>query len=79
MYRDTANVEYKIYDYADNNWSHRNSDKRLKEKFGSHTGKEFSRFTTKDSCSLKLEVRAVGITAGSGREAPGRKGMWQDT
>jgi hypothetical protein len=30
--------------------SHRNSDKRFKEKFGSQTGKAFDRFTTKDSC-----------------------------
>ena len=27
---------------------------------------------------MKLEARAVGITAGS-REVPGRKGMWQET
>jgi hypothetical protein len=29
-------------------------------------------------CSLKLEARALGITAGS-REVPGRKGLWPET
>ena len=49
MYRDTMNVEHEMYDYTSNNWSHRNSNKRFKEKFGSHTRKTFSRVTTKDS------------------------------
>jgi len=50
MYRDTANVEPEMYDCTSNNWSHWNSNKKLKEKFGSCTGKTFDRFTTKDSC-----------------------------
>jgi len=49
MYRDTTNVEPVIYEYTSKNWSHRNSDEKLKEKFGSGTRKAFDRFTTKDS------------------------------
>ena len=39
----------KIHDYTSNNWSHWNSNKKLKEKFGSCTRKTFDRFTTNDS------------------------------
>jgi hypothetical protein len=39
MYRDTTNVEPEMYDYIGNNWSHRNSNEKLKEKFGSYTRK----------------------------------------
>jgi hypothetical protein len=49
MYRDTTNLQIEMYDYTANNWSHRNSNKRFKEKFGSHNRKTYSRFTTKDS------------------------------
>jgi len=49
MYRDTTNVEPEMYDYTSNNRSHWNSNEKLKEKFGSCTGKTFDRFTTKDS------------------------------
>ena len=54
MYRDTANVEHEMYGYTGNNWSHRNSKKKFKEKFGSHTRKTFVKFTTKDSCTLNI-------------------------
>ena len=37
MYRDTTNVKLEIYGYTGNNWSHRNSNKSFKDKFGSHT------------------------------------------
>ena len=37
MYRDTTNVEPEMYDYTSNNWSHWNSNEKLKEKFGSCT------------------------------------------
>ena len=61
------NVEPKMYDYTSNNWSHWNSNEKLKEKFGSCAKKIFDRFTTKDNCtwnvtqygkycSVKLEV-----------------------
>ena len=32
MYRDTTNVEPEMYDYTSNNWSHWNSNEKLKEK-----------------------------------------------
>ena len=35
MYRDTTNVEPEMYDYTSNNWSHWNSNEKLKEKSGS--------------------------------------------
>ena len=41
MYRDTTNVEPEMYDYTSNNWSHWNSNEKLKEKFGSGTRKTF--------------------------------------
>jgi hypothetical protein len=37
MCRDTTNME--MYDYTGNNWSHWNSNEKLKKKFGSCTGK----------------------------------------
>jgi len=49
IYRDTMNVELEMYDYTSNNWSHWNSNEKLKEKFGNCTRKTFDRFTTKDS------------------------------
>ena len=49
MYRDTTNVEPEMYDYTGNNWSHWNSNEKLKEKFGICTRKIFCRFTTRDS------------------------------
>ena len=49
MCRDTTNVEPEMYNYTSNNWSHWNSNEKLKEKFGSGTRKTFDRFTTKDS------------------------------
>jgi hypothetical protein len=49
MYRDTTNVEPEMYDYTSYNLSHWNSNKNLKEKFGSGTRKTFDSFTTKDN------------------------------
>jgi hypothetical protein len=54
MYRDTTNVEHEMYDYTGNNWNHRNSNKRLKEKFGNHNRKTFNIVTTKDSYTLNI-------------------------
>jgi len=54
MYRDTTNVEPDTYDYTSNNWSHWNSNEKLKETFGSCTRKTFDRFTTKDSCTWNI-------------------------
>ena len=39
MFRDTTNLEPEMYDYTSNNWSHWNRNEKLKEKFGSCTGK----------------------------------------
>jgi hypothetical protein len=39
MYRDATNVEPEMYDYTSNNWSHWNSNEKLKEKFGNSTRK----------------------------------------
>jgi hypothetical protein len=54
MYRDTTNVEPEIYDCTSNNWSHWNSNEKLKEKFGNCTRKTFDRFTTKDSYTWNI-------------------------
>jgi hypothetical protein len=53
-YTDATNVEHEMYDYTGNYWSHWNSNKKLKEKFGSYTRKTFGRFTTKDSCTWNI-------------------------
>ena len=54
MYRDTTNVEPEMYDCTSNNWSHWNSNEKLKEKFGNRTRKTFDRFTTKDSYTWNI-------------------------
>jgi len=43
-----------MYDSTSNNWSHWNSNRKLKEKFGSCTGKTFDRITTKDSYTWNI-------------------------
>jgi hypothetical protein len=48
-YRDKTNVEPEMYDYTSNNWSHWNSNEKVKEKFGSYARKTFDRFITKDN------------------------------
>ena len=48
------NYYYYYYYYTNNNWSHWNSNEKLKEKFGSCTRKTFNRFTTKDSCTWNI-------------------------
>jgi len=54
LYRDTTNVEPEMYDSTSNNWSHWNSNEKLKEKFGSCTSKTFDRFITKDSYAWNI-------------------------
>ena len=54
MYRDRTNVEPEMYDCTSNNWSHWNSNEKLKEKFGNCTKKTFDRFTTKDSYTWNI-------------------------
>ena len=41
-------------DYSSNNWSHWDSNEKLKEKFGSCTRNTFDRFTTKDSYTWNI-------------------------
>ena len=43
------NVEQEMYDYTGTYWSNRNSNRRLKKKFGNHARSRFNRFTSKDS------------------------------
>ena len=43
---DKRNVEPEMYDYTNENWSHWNSNEKLKEKFGNCTRKTFDSFTT---------------------------------
>ena len=43
-----------MYDCTSNNWSHWNSNEKLKEKFGKYTRKTFDRFTTKDSYTWNI-------------------------
>jgi hypothetical protein len=43
-----------MYDYASYNWSHWNSNKKLKEKPGSYTRKTFDRFTTENSYTWNI-------------------------
>ena len=47
-------MEPEMYDYTNNNWSHWNSNEKLKEKFGSCTRKTLDRFTTKDSYTWNM-------------------------
>jgi len=54
MYRDTTNVEPEMSDCTSNNWSHWNSNEKLKEKFGNYTRKTLERFTTKDSYTWNI-------------------------
>ena len=56
VYRDATNVEPEMYDCTSNNWSHWNSNEKLKKKFGSCTRKKFERFTSKDSYTWKITL-----------------------
>ena len=58
-YKFTMNVEPEMYDYASNNWSHWNSNEKLKEKFGRYTSKTLNRFTTKDSYTWNITHNTV--------------------
>ena len=48
------NVEPEMYNHTSNNWSHWDSNVKLKEKFGSWTRKTLNRFTTKDSYTWNI-------------------------
>ena len=51
-------VEPEICYYTSNNWSHWNSNEKLKEKFGYYTKKTLDRFTTKDSYTWNITHNA---------------------
>jgi hypothetical protein len=53
VYRKT-NVGHEMYDSTGNNPNHGNSNKRLKERFGSHTRKTLNSFTTKHICTWNI-------------------------
>jgi hypothetical protein len=60
MYRDTTNVQPEMYDYTSNNWSHWNSNEKLKEKFGKicHGNKHihFGFYTGTKGCGCSSKV-----------------------
>jgi hypothetical protein len=58
-YRDTTNVEPEMYDFTSYNWSHWNSNGKLKEKSGSYTRKTFVRFTSEDSYTWNITHNTV--------------------
>jgi hypothetical protein len=43
-----------MYNYTSYNWSHWNSNEKLKEKPGSYTRKRFDRFTTENSYTWNI-------------------------
>jgi hypothetical protein len=53
-YRDKTNVEPEMYDYTSYNWSHWNSNEKLKENSGSCTRETSDRFTTADRCTWNI-------------------------
>jgi hypothetical protein len=66
MYRDTTNVEPEMYNYTNSNWSHWNSNGKLKEKFGSCTRKTLDSYTwnithnTESTAVLSLKLERWG-------------------
>jgi hypothetical protein len=75
MYRDTTNVEPEMYDYTNNNWSHWNSNEKLKEKFVSCTRKTHEIFATKTArLGISHIIRNV-LQCEASREVPGRNGL----
>jgi hypothetical protein len=59
MYKDTMDVEAEMFDYTSYNWSHWNSNEKLKEKSGSYTRKTYDRFTTEDSYTWNIAHNTV--------------------
>jgi hypothetical protein len=47
-------VEPEMYDYTNSNWSHWNSNEKLREMFGSCTREALDRVTTKDSYTWNI-------------------------
>jgi hypothetical protein len=55
-YRDTTNVEPEMYDYTSYNWSHWNSNEKLKETSKSYTRKTFDTGIATKSSRKHLEA-----------------------
>ena len=89
VYRDTTNVEPEMYDCTSNNWSHWNSKKKFKEKFGHYTRTPLDRFTTKDSLlgtshiiRNVLQCEAWSLSGGDHRwlkRSSRKKCLWRET
>jgi hypothetical protein len=47
-------MELEMYDYTSYNWSHWNSNEKLKEKPASYTRKTFDRFTKENSYTWNI-------------------------
>jgi len=62
MYRDKTTVEPEMYDYTSHNWSHWNSNEKLKEKFGSCTRKAFDTFIRKDRYTWNITHNTESTT-----------------
>ena len=62
MYRHTTNVKLEVYDCTSYNYSHWNSNEKLKEKFGNCTGKTFDRFTKKYSYTWNITHNTENTT-----------------
>jgi hypothetical protein len=56
-------VELEMYDYTSYNWSHWNSNEKLKEKPGSSTRKTLERFTTENSYTGNITHNKESIAA----------------
>jgi len=54
-----------MYDCTSNNWSHWDSNEKLKEKFGSCARKTSDRFTTKDNYTWNITHNTESTAAGS--------------
>jgi hypothetical protein len=54
-------VKPEMYDYTSYDWSHWNSNERLKEKSGSYARKTFNRFTKEDSYTWNITHNTESI------------------
>ena len=70
MRRETS-VEHETYGYTGNNWSHRISNKRCKERFGSHTRRPFDRLQPKTAVLGTSHIIRKVLQCGIGRLSGG--------
>ena len=61
--RDAKHVEHEMFDNTGNNWSHRNSNRRFKEKFEAILGKQktFNRFTATSALRGTSHIKPKGL------------------